>query len=39
MNNEPDYGWKTVLLTAEGLMAAAVAGGLAILLALVLGPV
>ena len=37
MNHEPDYGWKAVVTTAQALMATAVAGGIAILAAVVLG--
>ena len=34
MNHGTDLGWKTVLFTGEALMAAALAGGVALLLAL-----
>lgn len=36
MNHGNDFGWKTVLFTSEALMAAALGGGVAIVLALVL---
>lgn len=37
MKNEPDYGWRNVVLIGEALMAASLAGGAAMLLALILG--
>ena len=35
--NHGDFGWKTVVTTAEALMAASAAAGIAILAAFVLG--
>ena len=37
MKHEPDYGWNAVVTAAQALMVTAVAGGIAILAAVVLG--
>ena len=37
MKNGTDHGWHSLLFTAEALMAASLAAGVAILLALILG--
>ena len=37
MKHEPDYGWNAVVTSAQALMVTAVAGGIAILAAVVLG--
>ena len=37
MNHEPDHGRKAIVTTAQALIATAVAGGIALLAAVVLG--